>query len=143
MSLRPLAPGFSLRSYRLERRLGVGAAGEVWLARDSRGQPVALKASARTDEQQEVAFRREFEQLRTLRLPNVVRVFDCGIDQGYVFFTMDVAEGEPFDRYVQRGSSLASQVRLLAGAGAQVARAARNAGAAAELGRVAARRRPR
>ena len=126
MSLRPLAPGFSLRSYRLERRLGVGAAGEVWLARDSRGQPVALKASARTDEQQEVAFRREFEQLRTLRLPNVVRVFDCGIDQGYVFFTMDVAEGEPFDRYVQRGSSLASQVRRLAGAGAQVARALAN-----------------
>jgi hypothetical protein len=121
--VRPLEAGLSLRSWRLERRLGVGSAGEVWLARDGRGAVVALKASPRLDNEQEQAFRREFEQLRTLRLPNVVRVFDCGGDQGYIFFTMDVAEGEPFDKHVQRGSSLASRVRRLASAGAQVARA--------------------
>jgi hypothetical protein len=121
--LRPLSEGIFLRSYRLERRLGVGAAGEVWLARDIRGQALALKASHRQGGQEEQAFRREFEQLRTLQIPHVVRVHDMGTDQGFVFFTMDLAEGDPFDRYVQAGSSLASKVRRMSAAGAQVARA--------------------
>lgn len=46
-----------------------------------------------------------------------------GADQGYVFFTMEVAHGVPFDQYVQSGADLAEQVRRAAASGAQVARA--------------------
>lgn len=120
--MRPLQPGLTLRSYRLEHMLGFGASGQVWLAHDTRGREVALKACPKGegDDQQ---FRREFEKLRTLRLPGVVRVLDAGSDQGYLFFTMDVARGVPFDVYVQQGDTLDAQVQRAAAAGAQVARA--------------------
>lgn len=95
----------------------------MWLARTTRGDAVALKARERRGGSDEQAFRREFEKLRTLRVPSVVRVLDTGTDQGYVFFTMEVAHGDPFDAHVQAGAELEEQVRRAAAAGAQVARA--------------------
>ncbi len=121
--MRPLEPGLTLRSYRLVRRLGVGGVGQVWLAHDTRGAAVALKARARLGGEDERRFRSEFEKLRTLRLPGVVRVFDTGVDQGYAYFTMEVAHGVAFHAYVQEGGSLAERVIRAATAGAQVARA--------------------
>ncbi len=121
--MRPLQPGLTLRSYRLEHLLGFGASGQVWLARDHGGREVALKARPREGGGDEQRFRQEFEKLRTLRLPGVVRVLDTGADQGYVFFTMDVARGEAFDVFVQQSTDLAERVSRAAGAGAQVARA--------------------
>ena len=121
--MRPLQPGLTLRSYRLEHLLGFGASGQVWLARDTRDREVALKARKREGGGDEQRFRQEFEKLRTLRLPGVVRVLDTGADEGYIFFTMDVARGEPFDTWVQAGDDLAARVQRAAQAGAQVARA--------------------
>ncbi len=121
--MRPLQPGLTLRSYRLEHLLGFGASGQVWLAKDTKGREVALKACPRRGDDEEQSFRQEFEKLRTLRLPGVVRVLDAGADQGYVFFTMDVARGQAFDAYVQQGVDLSDRVSRAANAGAQVARA--------------------
>lgn len=97
--------------------------GQVWLARDTRGRAVALKARERRGGADEQSFRQEFEALRTLRVPSVVRVLDTGADQGYVFFTMEVAHGVPFDAHVQQGADLGERARRAAAAGAQVARA--------------------
>ncbi|MDG1480985.1 MAG: serine/threonine-protein kinase [Myxococcota bacterium] len=117
-----LSAGMSLRSYRLVRRLGVGAEGEVWEARGADGVPIALKARPRKAGE-EPRLRREFERLRTLRLPSVIRVLDVGADQGYLFFTMDLARGLPLDAYIQGGTSLAQRVHRAAATGADVARA--------------------
>jgi tetratricopeptide (TPR) repeat protein len=121
--VRRLEPGLALRSYRLVRRLGFGGDGEVWVATDPRGVRVALKARPAEGGTQERRFRKEFERLRALRLPNVVRVLDAGTDQGWVFFTMELALGEPFDAWVGKGRSLAERVRRAGAAGAHVARA--------------------
>ncbi|MCK6507683.1 serine/threonine-protein kinase [Myxococcota bacterium] len=112
-----------LRSYQLLRRLGVGADGEVWAAADPQGQEVALKARPRQAAEEEPRIFREFERLRTLRIPNVVRVLTVDADQGYVFFAMELARGEPLDRHVQRGAALDERARRCAAAGAGVARA--------------------
>jgi tRNA A-37 threonylcarbamoyl transferase component Bud32 len=117
-----LSAGMSLRSYRLVRRLGIGADGEVWEARGADGVPIALKARPRKDGE-EPRLRREFERLRPLRLPSVIRVLDVGADQGFLFFTMELARGLPLDAHVRAGRTLAERVQRTASAGAAVARA--------------------
>lgn len=122
-TLRPLEAGLQLRAYRLEHRIGRGGEGDVWLAKDMKGRSVALKARPHTDDRDSMRFRSEFERLRTLRLPGVVQVLDTGADQGYLFFTMEVAEGAPFNHFVAAIGDIEERVRRVAEAGAQVARA--------------------
>ncbi len=112
-----------LRGLRLEQLLGQGGDGEVWSAVDTQGQRVALKARPRSDVETDRRILQEYERLRTLRIPNVVQVISVDSDQGYVFFTMELAAGEPLDRYVAAGPSLADRVRRTAWTGAGVARA--------------------
>lgn len=121
--IRPLATGLRLRSYTLVQRIGVGSDGEVWAATDPQGQVVALKARPRSRSAAEPRIFQEFERLRTLRIPNVVRVLTVDADQGYVFFTMELARGQPLDAWVQAGTDLGERVRRAAASGAGVARA--------------------
>ena len=84
--------------------------------------PSRPKARGPTGGVDERSFRQEFEKLRTLRVPSVVR---CSIPahQGYVFFTMEVAHGVGFFEHVQQEDSLdASAGRV---GRAQVARRSR------------------
>ena len=121
--MRPLAAGLQLRAYQLLHRIGRGGEGDVWLANNMKGQQVALKARPHTDDRDSLRFRSEFSRLRTLRIPGVVQVLDTGADQGYLFFTMEVAEGVPFDRFVASIKDQDERVRRVCEAGAQVARA--------------------
>lgn len=119
----PLRAGLQLGGHRLERRLGVGATGEVWLAQREGAEPRAIKVCPlRNGVDDARAFRREFEQLRPLRLPHVVRVYELGSTDQHAFFTMDVAPGEQLHTWVQQATSLASRVRRLCEAGRQIAR---------------------
>ncbi len=121
--MRPLDAGTKLRAYTLEHRIGRGGEGDVWFARDIRGKAVALKARPNTDDKDAQRFRSEFSRLRTLRIPGVVQVLDAGTDQGYLFFTMEVADGVPLDRYMGPLTEVNQRVRAICSATAQVARA--------------------
>lgn len=84
--------------YRLEERIGSGAMGEVWKARDTTlNRDVAVKIVnlfAPTDPSAAERFRREATATAGLSHPNVVRVFDAGFDDPReAFMVMELLSG--------------------------------------------------
>ena len=120
--MQPLAAGQRIGRHRLIHRLGVGSFGEVWLVHTATRPPRAMKMSPLRDPADAQRFRLEFEKLRPLQLPHVVRVHETGVDGGYAWFTMDVAHGVPMHTWVQSTPELKERVRRVCQAGAQVAR---------------------
>jgi len=87
--------------YRVIDRLGSGAAGNVYRVLDlTEKKELALKLAASDLNQEEaLTFQKEFHALRALSHPNIVRVFDFGVTKdGRAYFTMELLEGERFDR---------------------------------------------
>ncbi|MGZ5971481.1 MAG: protein kinase domain-containing protein, partial [Polyangiales bacterium] len=92
-----LAPGQKLaHRFLLERRLGEGGMGSVWLARDEKlGEPVALKVikdSLLADPSIIERFKREVSAARRVQHANVVRLHDLGEEGGQLFLSMEYVE---------------------------------------------------
>jgi Tol biopolymer transport system component/serine/threonine protein kinase len=92
--------------YRIERLIGEGGMGTVYLADRDDGefdQRVALKLVRRglhLDARVVRRFRDERQILASLNHPGIARLFDGGItDDGLPFFAMEYVEGMPIDRY--------------------------------------------
>jgi transcriptional regulator with GAF, ATPase, and Fis domain len=91
--------------YRLDRKVGEGGGGEVWLARDGLrpGLVVALKRMPLAGRVDLVRFLRgEFQVLSTLEHPRLARVHDLGrfIDEGgqeSLYFTREFVRGSPLE----------------------------------------------
>ena len=104
-----------LGRYVIERKLGRGAMGAVYLARDPRiNRPVALKVipleKEFEDEELEEArirFFREAESAGRLTHPNIVTVFDCGEDKHLAYIAMEYLDGTPLTRYTDPKKLLA------------------------------------
>jgi serine/threonine-protein kinase len=83
--------------YRLDRLLGRGGMGEVWLARDTgSGRTVALKVLSENlaaDGEYRRRFEREARLGSTLRNPHIVRIHDFGEQRGKLFIAMDYIDG--------------------------------------------------
>lgn len=105
--------------YRLERELGRGGMGVVYLARDERlERPVALKVLPPTlarDEATRTRFLREARLAAQLSHPNIVPVYRADELGGLAFFAMGFVEGETFGARIRdRGRLTASEtVRVL------------------------------
>ncbi len=83
--------------YQLQRHVGSGAHGEVWLASDlTTNTDVALKLLWKERTFDAARARREIAVLRLLRLPGVVRLLDDGIHEDRAFLVMDWVDGRPF-----------------------------------------------
>jgi tRNA A-37 threonylcarbamoyl transferase component Bud32 len=87
--------------YELQRKLGHGAMGDVYLARDRLlKKHVAVKALRATLAQQiEVLrrFRREVALAHSVTHPAVVRIYDTGEAHGLPYFTMEYLRGQTLD----------------------------------------------
>src|SRR5262244_3065837 len=99
--------------YRVLDTLGSGGAGTVYRALDRRtGDPVALKllsTGPALDPRAARRLAREFETLAELSHPNVVKVFDTGVFQGYPYLAMELVEGLTLRHYLSlRSEDLAS-----------------------------------
>jgi serine/threonine-protein kinase len=90
-----------LGRYVIEKRIGKGAMGAVYLARDPRiNRPVALKAipieKEFEDEELKEArlrFYREAESAGRLTHPNIITVYDAGEDKGLAYIAMEYVPG--------------------------------------------------
>jgi serine/threonine protein kinase len=81
--------------FRLERQVGRGGLGAVFRAVDSRtGATVALKMlPPGTDPSSARRLQREFDALRYLNHPNIVRVLDHGEEDGIPWLSMEFVDG--------------------------------------------------
>ncbi len=103
---------------RIEKRLGSGGFGDVWLAvqeSDLLKRRVAIKLLKRGMDSDAVLERFELERkvLNTLNHPNIARLFGGGVtEDGRSYFIMEFVEGLPLDLWCQR-QDLDLQQRLL------------------------------
>ncbi|RKH46615.1 protein kinase domain-containing protein [Corallococcus sicarius] len=120
--------------YALERRIGGGGMGAIWLAVDLQLQRhVALKliaseVVARTPEAHRL-FEQEAQAVARLRHPHVVQVHDSGVDAGVPYIVMELLEGEDLEtRLTQRGRLSPATVAALVTPVARALAAAHAAG---------------
>ena len=126
-----------LGRYVIEKRIGRGAMGTVYLAKDPRiNRPVAVKAIAIEkefeDEELKEArqrFYREAESAGRLTHPNIITVFDAGEDKGLAYIAMEYVPGIPLRSFTDPKKLLAPKRALeLAAATAEGLDYAHNAG---------------
>jgi serine/threonine-protein kinase len=117
--LAALEPGQSLGAYVLERELGRGGMGSVWLARRTDGRferVVAVKFPdpsliGRGGEQR---FRVEGGILGRLAHPHIAQLLDAGVTAGgQPYLVIEHVDGVPLDQYcVDRGLPVEARIRL-------------------------------
>lgn len=116
-------PGYVVAGrYRLDERLGRGGMSTVWRATDQvLNRQVAVKVVAEMEDAEVTAerFRREARATAALNHPNIVTIFDAGVDHGRAFLVMELLPGKTLaDELRLRGAFPIEEVREIA---AQVA----------------------
>jgi len=114
-----LEPGSTFAGHRIERLLGTGAAGYVYLAREEEtGRAVALKLLAPFaggDERFRRRFERESRLAAKLDHPHVVTVYRSGQAGGTLFMTMQFVDGPDLRGVIaERGRLHPSDAALIA-----------------------------
>jgi eukaryotic-like serine/threonine-protein kinase len=103
--------------YAISRKLGAGAMGVVYAARDERlERTVALKtmSSLAHDETARKRFWREARAAASVNHPNVCQIYEIGEDRGELFIAMELLEGEPLAERLRQGAMSVSQAVPLA-----------------------------
>lgn len=109
-----------LGRYVIERKLGRGAMGAVYLARDPRiNRAVALKVIPLEKEFEDeelaearVRFFREAESAGRLTHPNIVTVYDAGEDKNLAYIAMEYLQGKPLTEFTNAQRLLAPNKAL-------------------------------
>jgi uncharacterized RDD family membrane protein YckC/predicted Ser/Thr protein kinase len=99
--------GTRLRHFTIEKLLGRGGMGSVYLGRDtSLDRPVAIKVLApeiATDGEMVTRFVREARTQARLIHPNITQIYFIGEDRGFHFFAMEYVEGTALDTMLESG----------------------------------------
>jgi serine/threonine protein kinase len=96
--------GRSFGGYTLERSLGQGGMGSVWLARRSDGRyegcaAVKLLNLGSLGSKGAERLRHEATALAKLSHPNITHIIDAGVAAGQPYLILEYVEGEPIDRW--------------------------------------------
>jgi len=96
----------AIEGYGIERELGRGGMGAVYLARhDKSGEQIALKVmlpKVAVSDRARKQFLREVEISRVLKHRNVVQLRDAGCSDGTFFFTQEYCDGGSVDQWMKR-----------------------------------------
>jgi len=113
----PSLEGLEIGAYRLERPLGRGGMGTVWLARRIDGQgdtltAVKLLSPSLVSAKGEERFRREGSVLARLAHPGIARLIEAGVSAaGQPYLMLEYVEGRPIDVFAEE-LSLAQRIVL-------------------------------
>ncbi len=99
----------TLGRYEIDKELGKGAMGTVYMGRDPKiNRVVAVKTMALSDEFEEAElaaakerFFREAETAGRLSHPNIVTIYDAGEEQDLAYIAMEYLEGKNLTEYVK------------------------------------------
>lgn len=122
---RSLASGHLIAErYRLDRLLGRGGMGQVWLARDLKlGREVAIKVLApefSNDPHLRARLQREARAISSLVHPNICTLYDVAHHEGMDFLVMEYLEGTTLAKRLEKGALPLNDVLSY---GAQIAEA--------------------
>src|SRR5262245_35316464 len=99
--------GERLGPYRIVEKIGEGGMGEVFRARDSRLQrDVAVKilpARVADDPDRRARFERESRAVAALSHPNILAIFDVGVDGPVAYAVTELLEGASLRECVAKG----------------------------------------
>ncbi|HTO88724.1 MAG TPA: protein kinase [Thermoanaerobaculia bacterium] len=109
--------GQNLSHYLIERRLGAGGMGEVFLARDlALGRPAAVKVLAQPlSSPFRARLLREAEACARLQHPAIATFYEAGEVDGVVFLAMEFVAGETLRERLLRGPLPVPEALLAAG----------------------------
>ena len=101
-----LLPRTQFGRYEVRTLLGVGGMGEVYLAHDTTlNRPVALKllpASFSTNRERLQRFKREADSASSLNHPNILTIYEIGMEAGLHFIATEFIDGESLRQHIER-----------------------------------------
>lgn len=110
----PIMSPHSERRYSVIKEIGRGGMGVVYLAKDSKlDREVALKilpSSIKNSERIIQTFLREAKSAAALNHPNIVTVFDTGVQDGDYFISMEHIDGKTIKRILKKKGKFAFHV---------------------------------
>ena len=102
----PVMDGMQLGPYRIERKIGAGGMGDVFLATDTRlSRAVALKTCRQEFSER---FQREARAIASLNHPHICSLYDVGAN----YLVMELLEGETLAARLKRGKPPIEQTLL-------------------------------
>lgn len=116
-SLTDPAPRFIGR-YKIERSLGIGGMGQVFLARDEQlNRPVGVKLLLAYDAaapERVKRFRREALAASALNHPNILTIYEIGEADGHNFIATEFVDGQTLQELISKGSVSVAQATDIA-----------------------------
>ena len=114
-----VVPGVRFGRYEVERHLGRGGMGDVYLVRDTViNRRAALKTirpdtnlSAKETIEMRQRFYREAQTAGALTHANIVTIFDVGEDLGMSYLVMELVEGETLAQWMKRQRFTVAQIK--------------------------------
>jgi serine/threonine-protein kinase len=109
-SSQPNMPDLRIGSYRILQPLGLGGMSSVFRAvHTATGHEVALKVLPRALAKNPTLlqrFLREAKSAESLQHPNIVSIYDRGVDQGRHYLVLEFVPGSDFHDFIQRSGPL-------------------------------------